>query len=117
METAIFDVTYKCLGLFEDIVAKHDESLLTHPFIPSDAAGGDNARRLASRDFLGLRNSFSFWIDHTGALSFTDSSLDTRLQDLPDIATMVIELLEMVLRGLQRRKSIYSVDIRQTTLL
>lgn len=102
--TVIFDIAYKCLDSFDRVATGYDESIFTQPFTPRDddlrRKRGDNS----TRDFLGLRNSFSFWIDYTGALSLTESSLDTRLRGLTDISTMVIELLDMVLRNLQRRK-------------
>ncbi|KAI3322336.1 hypothetical protein HD806DRAFT_122479 [Xylariaceae sp. AK1471] len=102
LATAIFDITHQCLDSFNQIVAKQDESLLTRPFVPGDGTDSSRNRSHSSRDFLGLRNSFSFWIDFTGALSLMDSSLDTRLRGLTDISSMVIELLEMILRNLQR---------------
>jgi hypothetical protein len=104
MATAIFDITLQCLNFFDAIVSKQDESILTHPFALGDGANHPKSKNRTSRDFLGIRNSFSFWIDYTGALSLMDSSLDTRLHGLTDISSMVIELLEMVERNLQRRK-------------
>jgi hypothetical protein len=100
--TAIFDITYQCLDAFDQVVAHQDESVLTHSFIPNDGLESSVNRNRSSCDFLGLRNSFLFWIDYTGALSLKDSSLDARLQGLEDISSMVIELLEMMLRNLQR---------------
>ena len=110
MATTIFDIAHQCLDSFEQLAAKQDESILTHPFVPGDGNGTSKSGSHSSRDFLGLRNSFSFWIDYTGALSLMDSSLDTRLRGLTDISSMVIELLEMVLRNLQRREFDVSID-------
>lgn len=111
MATAIFDITYQCLDSFERIAAQQGELLLTHPFIPGDnTQDSPKNGSHSSRDFLGLHNSFSFWIDYTGALSLMDSSLDTRLKGLTNISSMVIELLEMVLRNLQRREFNISAD-------
>jgi hypothetical protein len=98
--TAIFDITHQCRVSFDQVVTQHDEPILTHSFIPNDGLLASNNR--SSCDFIGLRNSFLFWIDYTGALSLTDSSLDARLQGLEDIPSMVIELLEMMLRNLKR---------------
>lgn len=106
MTTAIFDTTHQCLEVFNHIVAKHGESgesILTRLVMPNNDSSGGKRKGQSPRDFLGLRNSFSFWIDYTGALSLMDSSLDVRLQGLVDISSMVIELLEMVLRNLHRR--------------
>ncbi|EXA53638.1 hypothetical protein FOVG_01376 [Fusarium oxysporum f. sp. pisi HDV247] len=102
MATAIFDIAHQCLDSFEQIAAKQDESILTLPFASGDGPECSKSRSPSSRDFLGLRNSFSFWVDYTGALSLMDSSLDTRLRGLTDIFCMVMELLEMILRNLQR---------------
>lgn len=114
MATAIFDITHQCLETFNQIVAKHDESILTRLFTPGDDASSRKGRSHSSRDFLGLRNSLLFWIDYTGALSLMDSSLDARLRGLTDISSMVTELLEMILRNLQRREcksSTYSSNL------
>ncbi|KAI1754549.1 ankyrin repeat-containing domain protein [Xylaria castorea] len=102
--TAIFDITHECLDLFDRVAVKHDESILTRSFVPCDVGSSPKAEnnKHSSRDFIGLRNSFSFWIDYTGALSLMDSSLDTRLRGLTDISAMVIEFLDMILRNLQR---------------
>jgi len=102
MATAIFDITYQCLVSFDLIVAQHDETILTRSIGSNDAATTSDSQKRPSRDFLGLRNSFLFWIDYTGALSLMTSSLDARLRGLADISTMVIELLEMILRNLHR---------------
>lgn len=101
--TAIFDATHKGLSSFDRIAAKYDESILVLPFIPDDSLSS-KSRDSSSRDFLGLRNSFLSWIDYIGALSSMDSSLDRRLQRQKDISFMVIELLEMIVRNLQRRE-------------
>ena len=106
MATAIFDITHQCLDSFDGIVAQHgesDDSILTRSFVPGEVATSEGQQR-SSCDFLGLRNSFLFWIDYTGALSLMNSSLDARLGGLADISAMVIELLEMILRNLQRRE-------------
>ncbi|KAI0105098.1 hypothetical protein GGR51DRAFT_203181 [Nemania sp. FL0031] len=102
--TAIFDTAYKCFDLFNRMVAKHDESILIRSFIPAEDRSSSKSEnnKHSSRDFIGLRNSFSFWIDYTGALSLLNSSLDTRLRGLTDISSMVIEFLDMILRNLQR---------------
>jgi len=103
MANTIFEITLRCLTIFDKLASRQDEWILIHPF----ALGGDtngSKSKGKSRDFLGLRNSFSFWIDYTGALSLMDSSLDVRLLGLTDISSMVIELLDMVERNLQRRK-------------
>lgn len=100
--TVIFDITHQCLVSFDQIVAKYDESILTHSLIPGDAVRALDTKKRSSCDFLGLRNSFLFWIDYTGALSLLDSSLDARLRGFADISAIVAELLEMILRNLQR---------------
>lgn len=110
MATAIFDIAHQCLDSFNRIATNQDESSLARLFVPDDGTDSSRSRSHSSRDFLGLRNSFSLWIDYTGALSLMDSSLDTRLRGLPDISSLVIELLEMVLRNLQRREFYVSLD-------
>lgn len=69
--TAIFDATHKCAELINQITLKYDESILTHSFVPDDVGSSSKPEnnKHSSRDFIGLRNSFSFWIDYTGALS------------------------------------------------
>lgn len=99
MSTAMFDITQQCFDLFDLAVAQHDEAILTHSFVP--ATTSDNQTR-SSCDFLGLRNSFLFWVDYTGALSLMNSSLDAILRGSADIFALVIELLEMILRNLHR---------------
>jgi hypothetical protein len=102
--TEIYDITHRCLETFIHITNSHDESLLSRRFVPGDDASGRKGKEHSSRDFLGLHNSFTFWIDYTGALSLMDSSLDIRLRGLTDVHSMVVELLEMVLRNLQRSR-------------
>ncbi|KAI0437237.1 hypothetical protein F4803DRAFT_566207 [Xylaria telfairii] len=111
--TAIFDITHECLELFDRITTKHDEATLTHSFVPDDVGSSSKAEynQHSSRDFIGLRNSFLFWIDYTGALSLMDSSLDTRLRGLTDISSMVVEFLDMILRNLQRQPEIPHADV------
>ena len=105
VSTAIFDVAHACLEAFDRVAAEYDDSLLSQPFICGNAGDDtDSRRRHSSCDFLGLRNSFLFWIDYTGALSLMSSSLDSRLHGLVDISAMVTELLEMILRNLHRSK-------------
>ncbi|KAI1129673.1 hypothetical protein F5Y10DRAFT_276594 [Nemania abortiva] len=98
--TAISNTTDKCLCFFDRITAKHDECILNYPFATED--------KRSSRDFLGLRNGFLFWVEQTGAISPTESSLDTRLLGLTHIRSSVVELLDMILRNLQRRESYIS---------
>lgn len=105
MATAIFDIAHHCLDCFDRVVENHDKSFLTHSLNPGDGTTASTTQRLSSFDFLGLRNSFLFWIDYTGALSSMDSSLDERLRGLTDISATVIELLEMILRNLHRSRS------------
>ena len=107
---AIFDITHQCFESFDRIAAQYDESVLERSFVPGDVLQRQKNKSHSSRDFLGLRNSFSYWIDYTGALSLKDSSLDTRLRGFTDISAMVVELLEMILRNLQRRKSKTSAE-------
>ncbi|KAK4195219.1 ankyrin repeat-containing domain protein [Triangularia verruculosa] len=102
VSTAIFDITHTCLQSFDQIVANYDDSMLTKPMVSSDDTTVGRSQKQSTYDFLGLRNSFLFWIDYTGALSLMSSSLDARLQGLEDISAMVVELLEMILRNLQR---------------
>lgn len=116
-ELSIFDAAYDCFAIFELLARTQDEELISLPFFvdsdndndnDDDDAKNDNNNtkntesELPTRDFLGLRNSFTLWIDFTGALSLKESSLDTRLRGLSDISSLVVELLDMILRNLQR---------------
>ncbi|OHE98392.1 hypothetical protein CORC01_06388 [Colletotrichum orchidophilum] len=73
MATAIFDIAHQFLASFDSVVAEHEESVLTRSFTPKDAVGNSGSQRRPSFDFLGLH-----------------------------ISSMVIELLEMILRNVQR---------------
>ncbi|KAL3952899.1 hypothetical protein ACCO45_012842 [Purpureocillium lilacinum] len=107
MATLIFDIAHECLDSFDRVVAENDEALLTRSFAPVNTGSIPDSRRRSSFDFLGLRNSFLFWADYTGALSLMNSSLDARLSGFTDVSDMVAELLEMILRNLHQvgRKS------------
>ncbi|KAH8177980.1 ankyrin repeats (3 copies) domain-containing protein [Sarocladium implicatum] len=119
MATDLFDITHSCLEYFDRAVAKHDSALLTHIICRSSEDGVQKSRSSTQSsppcDFLGIRNSFLFWIDYTGALSLVDSSLDARLQGLSDISAVVMELLEMVLRSLRRLDTIPESTTPQVT--
>lgn len=101
MTTTIFDIARLCLKAF-DKALESDGSISTFSFVTNDPHLVSKSRSKSSRDFLSLRNSFTLWIDYTGALSGRQASLDTRLKDSGHIASIVIELLEMILRNLQR---------------
>ena len=102
---AIYDVANECLSFFEHISTTQSKALTTEQFLVDDPTSEPSTNPSnRTRDFLGLRHSFAFWVDYTGALSLMESSLDARLQGLADVSSMVIELLDMVLRNLQRRK-------------
>ena len=108
----MFDITHSCLEYFDRAIAKHDSALLTHLIRRGGKDGDAHKSRNSTQsstpcDFMGIRNSFLFWIDYTGALSLVDSSLDARLQGLSDISAVVMELLEMVLRSLRRRERLH----------
>lgn len=100
----IYDTAYTCLQSFDQVVAENDDSLLTRRIEKSDDISDGSSRNKNTFDFLGLRNSFLFWVDYTGALSKISSSLDTRLGGLKDVTVMVIEWLEMIIRNLHRRE-------------
>lgn len=102
MATLIFDIAHECLDSFDRVVAENDEALLTRSFAPVNTGSIPDSRRRSSFDFLGLRNSFLFWADYTGALSLMNSSLDARLSGFTDVSDMVAELLEMILRNLHQ---------------
>jgi hypothetical protein len=104
-DTVVFDIAKECSNEFNKARDSHG-SLTTRPFKMDDLSGGypseSNSHR--ERDIMGLRNSFILWANYTGALSPRESSLDARLQGLPDISSMFVELLEMILRNLRRRE-------------
>jgi hypothetical protein len=99
----VFDIAYECSSEFDKA---RDEDLTTRSFKMDDLSGGYPSESNSHRecDFVGLRNSFNLWADYTGALSRMESSLDARLQEFPDISSMFVELLEMILRNLRRRE-------------
>ena len=107
-DTAVFDIAYECLSEFDKVYDSHGGDLTTRLFEMDDLSGGysseSNCHIVRKCDFMGLRNSFIFWADYTGALSLMESSLDARLQGFPDISSMFVELLEMISRNLSRRK-------------
>jgi hypothetical protein len=99
--TAIYDVTDACFDVLERLVSAADaDSSPEQALLVSDSASSDES----PRDIRGLRNSFAFWIDYTGALAPVGASLDDRLHGHDEIKEMVVELLEMVERNLCRRK-------------
>src|SRR5271156_1272682 len=99
--TAIYDVTDACFDVLERLVSAVDADFSPEQaLLVSDSASSDES----PRDIRGLRNSFAFWIDYTGALAPVGASLDDRLHDHDEIKEMVVELLEMVERNLRRRK-------------
>jgi hypothetical protein len=122
---AIFDASYNCLTLFERIQQAEDESysevgididnLTLHESplelgIEASAATYTfpSSDKTQPVNLAALRNSFAIWVDFTGALSLKESSLDTRLRGFTEISSMVVDLLDMVYRNLQRRKSNFS---------
>jgi hypothetical protein len=109
-DTAIFDIVYECLSEFDNVNNSHGKDLATRSFEMDDLSGGysseSNSHIVRKCDLMGLRNSFIFWADYTGALSLMESSLDARLQGFPDISSMLVELLEMISRNLRRRELI-----------
>lgn len=102
--TVIYDITNACFDTFEDLVSSAD----AHSFLKqeqeqilwSDAPSPEEP----PHDIRGLRNSFAFWIDYTGALAPVGASLDDRLHSNNDIQEMIVELLEMVEKNLSRRE-------------
>ncbi|OXV09920.1 hypothetical protein Egran_02317 [Elaphomyces granulatus] len=101
-DTAVFDIAYECLSEFDKVYHSHGRDLTTRLFEMDDLSGGYSCHIVRKCDFMGLRNSFIFWADYTGALSLMESSLDARLQGFPDISSMFVELLEMISRNLSR---------------
>ncbi|KAJ2981442.1 hypothetical protein NUW58_g6688 [Xylaria curta] len=94
-EMAIYDLTNKCYDAFERLV---DAELIR-------GLHNDDNSGATPHDLPGLKNSFAFWVDHTGALAPIGASLDDRLADYVDIKEMVIQLLEMVKRNIDQRVS------------
>lgn len=100
--TVIYDITNACFDTFEDLVLSADaHSSLEQEqeqILLSDAPPSEEP----PHDIKGLRNSFAFWIDYTGALAPVGASLDDRLYSNDDIQEMIVELLEMVQKNLSR---------------
>jgi hypothetical protein len=100
---AIYDVTEACFDIFERLVSAVDADASPEKSLLVSDISESSTKELSS-DIRGLRNSFAFWIDYTGALAPIGASLDDRLQDHGEIKEMVVELLEMVERNLCRCK-------------
>ncbi|KAH7218857.1 hypothetical protein DER44DRAFT_739024 [Fusarium oxysporum] len=97
--TAIYDVANACFDVLERLVSAVDaDSSPEQALLTSDSASADES----PYDIRGLRNSFAFWIDYTGALASAGASLDDRLHGHDEIKEMVVELLEMIERNLRR---------------
>lgn len=90
--TIIYDNTHECDDALEWLKTnlKRQESLLSETW-PYDRISG-------------LRNSFTYWIDFTGALAPVGASLDDRLRHHGDIKEMIVELLEMISRNTVHRE-------------
>ena len=100
-DTEIYDVTEACFDLFERLLSAAEADYSPEQaLLAPDSASSDEL----PRDMRGLRNSFAFWIDYTGALAPVGASLDDRLHGHEEIREIVVELLEMVERNLRRRK-------------
>ena len=105
--TVIYDVSDACFDVLERLVSATDaDSSPEQALVVFDSATSDES----PRDIRGLRNSFAFWIDYTGALAPVGASLDDRLQGHDEIKEMVVELLEMVERNLRHCKLSVSYD-------
>jgi hypothetical protein len=96
--TAIYDITDACFDILERLVLSVDADSSLDQALVADPLLSDES----PRDIRGLRNSFAFWIDYTGALAPVGASLDDRLHSHDDIQEMVVELLEMVEKNLCR---------------
>lgn len=96
LDTALYDLTDRCYTAFERLV---------------EAGGGpepssDESSSATPHDLAGLKNSFSFWVDYTGALAPVGASLDDRLVGYEEVKEMVVELLEMVERNIYQLQCI-----------
>ncbi|UKZ61209.1 uncharacterized protein TrAtP1_002477 [Trichoderma atroviride] len=59
-----------------------------------------------------MKRSFNIWIDNTGALAADPSrSLDTRLHTHRDIKKMITNLLQMLVRNIEFRKSTFRICV------
>lgn len=93
LDAALYDLTDRCYNAFERLI---------------EAGGGLEPLSYESsgatpHDLTGLKNSFAFWVDYTGALAPVGASLDDRLIDCAEIKKMIIELLEIVERNIDQR--------------
>ncbi|KFY79386.1 hypothetical protein V498_08945, partial [Pseudogymnoascus sp. VKM F-4517 (FW-2822)] len=100
--TVIYDITNAYFDTFEDLVSSVD----AHSFLKQEQEqilwSNAPSSEEPPHDIRGLRNSFAFWIDYTGALAPVGASLDDRLHSNNDIQEMIVELLEMVEKNLSR---------------
>jgi hypothetical protein len=107
--TAIYDITERCIDMLErlaptdDAASPTDQTSLASDNLPAEDHTASSTTE-SVRDIRGVRNSFAFWIDYTGALAPIGAALDDRLDGHDEIKDMVVELLEMVERNLRRRR-------------
>ncbi|KFA48128.1 hypothetical protein S40293_10227, partial [Stachybotrys chartarum IBT 40293] len=108
----IYNTVVECAALFQSLAER------TKPDHDKRDAGEEETdpeeRRRTPEDKISgsrwrtdeMERSFNLWIDYTGALAADISrSLDTRLRAHRDIKEMVIELLQMLARNLEYRRS------------
>ncbi|KAI1008486.1 hypothetical protein LB504_001319 [Fusarium proliferatum] len=100
-------ITRKCLDKFELVEKVHHKDRLGHLIKPESSKG----QQRSSFSFPGLRNKFLRWIHKSGALSPLDLSLDERLKGLRALFTIVNDMLEWILRNLNRLANIPCSDI------
>jgi hypothetical protein len=109
-DTQIYDVVIECLNLFQETGAMAQGSVGDRILIPVPqddlgkvTEGVNEYEPISVRDCVArLSGSFGHWSDYTGALTLPQTSLDNRLQDHREIKMMIIELLDMIARNLNR---------------
>lgn len=93
--TSIYHVADVCFDYFEYLISIGNVDILTQ-----QTYGTTSDTKNMPREIRGIRNSFAFWVDYTGALASAGASLDDRLQDHDEIKEMILELLQMIERNL-----------------
>jgi hypothetical protein len=124
----IYNIVIECLNLFDNLIDlktphRRDHTHKSYKYTAQSFPASRNSdvaiisprgkgvgmdirseHESGERDAINRQErSFDLWIKYTGALAMVGVSLDDRLRDHTEIKEMVVELLHMVARNLQRR--------------
>ncbi|KAF5705145.1 ankyrin repeat-containing protein [Fusarium mundagurra] len=103
MPMPIYTIAYKCIARLSQIEEIDDQELLRRVIYPDDGATPLGKGKRSPFNFLGLRNSFMYWLKNNKALTLMNS-LDEKLIGMNHVSDTIVELLEVVLANLNRNK-------------